>query len=275
MVFGVCRRVTGDYHLAEDAFQAVFVVLVAKAGSVRPSSALPAWLHRVAYWTAMRARTMNDRRRRREAPVEILPESAIPSVDSVEVTDLIAALDEEIARLPEHHRTSIVAFELEGRSRQDAAAQLGISEGTLSSRLARARSSLADRLRRRGIVLSVAGLTSVLGQPASGNIPGGLFAKVMAGVVRPGLIPASVAFISHGVLRVMFIQKLKDLPPALGVFVFAVSAVGLLLAADPSAGRDLTGRATLPILNVRAEGSHTAVSTRSDEPIETAEKAFR
>src|SRR5262245_32048311 len=67
MVFGVCRRVTGDHHLAEDAFQAVFVVLAAKAGSVRPRAALAGWLYGVAHRTALRARTMSDRRRRREA----------------------------------------------------------------------------------------------------------------------------------------------------------------------------------------------------------------
>src|SRR6267154_452857 len=62
MVFGVCRRVTGDHHLAEDAFQAVFVVLAAKAGSVRPRAALSAWLYGVAYRTSLRSRTMSHGR---------------------------------------------------------------------------------------------------------------------------------------------------------------------------------------------------------------------
>src|SRR6478672_1879057 len=74
LVFGVCRRVTGDHHLAEDAFQAVFVVLAAKAESIRPRSALPAWLYGVAYRIALRARTMSARRLRREESVETLPE---------------------------------------------------------------------------------------------------------------------------------------------------------------------------------------------------------
>src|SRR5947207_10921729 len=78
LVYGVCRRVTGSHHLAEDAFQAVFVVLAAKAGAVRPPSAVAAWLHGVACRTALRARTLAHRRRRREAPAAALPEPAAP-----------------------------------------------------------------------------------------------------------------------------------------------------------------------------------------------------
>jgi RNA polymerase sigma factor (sigma-70 family) len=149
----VFRRVTGDHHLAEDAFQAVFVVLAAMAGSVRPRSALPAWLYGVAHRVALRVRSMSHRRLLHEAPVETLPDRACPVADGAEGADLAAALDEEIARLPEYQRVPVVVCELEGRSRQEAAAQLGISEGTLSSRLARARRALAARLCRRGIAL--------------------------------------------------------------------------------------------------------------------------
>jgi RNA polymerase sigma factor (sigma-70 family) len=149
-VLGVCRRVTGDHHLAEDAFQAAFVVLAARAGSVRPRAALPAWLYAVAYRTALRARTVSDRRRRREAPVETLPDPASVTIDPVEAADVAAVLDEAIARLPEHLRVAVVFCELEGRSRQEAAGHLGIPEGTLSSRLAAARKALAARLRQRG-----------------------------------------------------------------------------------------------------------------------------
>src|SRR5262245_2161062 len=127
MVFGMCRRVTGDHNLAEDAFQAVFVVLAAKAGSVRPRAALSAWLYGVADRTALRARTMSDRRR--EAPVEILPDPASETIDPLEASDVAAVLDEEIARLPEHLRVAVMFCELEGRSRQEAAGHLGIPEG--------------------------------------------------------------------------------------------------------------------------------------------------
>jgi RNA polymerase sigma factor (sigma-70 family) len=235
MVFGVCRRVTGNHHLAEDAFQAVFVVLAAKAGSVRPRTALPAWLYGVAYRTALRARTMNDRRRRREAPVETLREPAFETTDPVESSDVVAILDEEIARLPERMREPVVLCELVGRSRQEAAGQLGIPEGTLSSRLAAARKALAVRLRQRGIALSAAALSAALSRVVSASVPADLTARAVAAAITPNLVPAPVAVLSHGVLRTMFAQKLKLIPVALGLFASVVFAGGLLLAADPPA----------------------------------------
>jgi RNA polymerase sigma factor (sigma-70 family) len=232
MVFGVCRRVTGNHHLAEDAFQAVFVVLAAKAGSVRPRTALPAWLHGVAYRTALRARTMNDRRRRREAPVETLPEPAAKTADPVETSDVAAVLDDQIARLPERLRVPVVLCELEGRSRQEAAGQLGIPEGTLSSRLAAARKALAVRLRQRGVALSATALSAALGRVASASVPADLMTRAAAAAITPNLVPAAVAALSNGVLRIMFAQKLKSIPVVLGLFASVVLAGGWLLASD-------------------------------------------
>jgi RNA polymerase sigma factor (sigma-70 family) len=114
-VLGVCRRVTGDHHLAEDAFQAVFVVLAAKAGSVRPRAALPAWLYG-AYRTALRARTMADRRRKHERAAGTRRPAVQSDEGSSDRADLVEALDAEIARLPEHLRAAVVLCELEGRS---------------------------------------------------------------------------------------------------------------------------------------------------------------
>ena len=96
----VCRRLTGDTHVAEDAFQATFLVLARKAGVVRPRNSAGGWLHRTAVHIALKARTMTLRRAKRESPRGHAPESAMP--DSTEPTDpaALAALDEEIARLP-------------------------------------------------------------------------------------------------------------------------------------------------------------------------------
>lgn len=233
MVLGVCRRTAGSHHLAEDAFQAVFIVLARKAVSVRPRTALPGWLYGVAYRTSLRARTMADRRRRRETPVETLPEPVYSDRDPTESADVAAVLDAEIARLSEHLRLPVVLCELEGRSRKDAAALLGIPEGTLSSRLAAARKALAARLRDRGIVLSATGLTAVLGLAASANVPADLIAKAVTGATTPGVIPAPVAELSNGVLRMLFVQKLKTIPVALGLVAAAVYASGLAFGSPP------------------------------------------
>jgi RNA polymerase sigma factor (sigma-70 family) len=235
-VFGVCRRVTGDHHLAEDAFQAVFVVLAAKAASVRPRSALAAWLYGVAYRTALRARTMSDRRRRHLARSQETGDRGQNSDSSLSpdscllATELAAILDEEIARLPEHLRLAVVLCELEGHARKDAAARLGVPEGTLSSRLAAARKALAARLRKRGVALSAAGLSAALGQLASAGVPANLAERAVAAALTPGALPAPVAALSHGVLRVMFAQKLKTVSAALALT--AVLFGGWLLAAQ-------------------------------------------
>jgi RNA polymerase sigma factor (sigma-70 family) len=230
LVFGVCRRVTGNHHLAEDAFQAVFVVLAAKAAAVRPPHAVAAWLHGVAWRTASRARTMADRRRRREVVVSALPEPIPRSPE--EMPDAVAVLDEEIARLPAHYRLPLVMCELQGQSRKEVAGRLGIPEGTLSSRLAHARKVIANRLRQRGIALSVAGLTAVLTQAASGQAPVALAANVTAAATR-GTIPAHVTKLSHGVLRIMFLDKLKTTIP-LAVLVAGLVACAAIAAVPRS-----------------------------------------
>src|SRR5439155_12025628 len=102
MVFGVCRRIVRDEHLAEDAFQATFLVLARKAGSVRGSN-LAGWLFRVARRVAVRARMQAAARAKRETPLEAEP--AAPATDDGEA---LAILDEEIARLPERFRLPVV-----------------------------------------------------------------------------------------------------------------------------------------------------------------------
>ena len=232
LVFGVCKRVTGNHHLAEDAFQAVFVVLAAKAASLRPRSAVAAWLYGVAFRTSLRARTMADRRRRHEATVDTLPEVGTEPAD---VCDAVQLLDEAIAALPEALRLPVVLCELEGGSRAEVARQLGIPEGTLSSRLASARKALARRLKNRGVALSAAGLTLALGRVASASVPANLAGRAVAAALAPGGVPGHVAELSSGVLRVMFLNKLKVAIPLVGLLVVALFAGGLFAVEDPPA----------------------------------------
>jgi RNA polymerase sigma factor (sigma-70 family) len=223
MVFGVCRRVIGERHLAEDAFQATFVVLATKAGSIRPRSSVSGWLYGVAYRTALRARTMSDRRRRRETLVETLPDIVSRTEEPVDIpANAIAVLEEEVARLPEHYRTAVVLCEFKGKSRKNAARQLGISEGTVSSRLAAARHKLALRLRQRGVALSAAGLSGALGQMSSASVPANLIARTVASANSSGQIPTAVATLSDGVLRIMLLHRLKSLAPVLPLTIAGV-----------------------------------------------------
>jgi RNA polymerase sigma factor (sigma-70 family) len=232
LVLAACRRVCGDAHLAEDAFQAAFVVFAAKASTVKPAAALPAWLHSVATRTALRARTVAHRRSRRETPVEVLPETAAREPSAADGADLARAVDEEIAKLPEALRVAVVLCELQGASRKDAAARMGVPEGTVSSRLAAARKALAERLKSRGLAPSAAVLSAALGAGAQASVPAALAARALA-VLAPETLPAAVAALSSGVLRTMLLHKLK-LAGLLVALALCVAA-GVALAVPPSA----------------------------------------
>ncbi|QEG27338.1 ECF RNA polymerase sigma factor SigE [Gemmata obscuriglobus] len=162
MVLGVCRRVLGDAHAAEDAFQAVFLVLARKAELVRPPGAVGGWLYGVAVRTARKAKVAAARRRRYEMAV-ITPANVDGRcvAGALDHTELRAVIDEELAALPETHRAAIVLCDLQGKTRAEAACELGRAEGTVASWLARGRKALAVRLARRGVALPAAGLLAV------------------------------------------------------------------------------------------------------------------
>jgi RNA polymerase sigma-70 factor (ECF subfamily) len=153
MVWGVCCRVSADVHDAEDAFQATFLVFVRKASAVRPAEMIGPWLYRVATRTALKARALVTRRRAREKQVDVLPEAAAPEAPAS--ADWLPFLDHEVARLPAKYRLPVLLCELQGLSRAEAARRLELAEGTLSSRLSRARTLLRRRLSKRGVGAAV------------------------------------------------------------------------------------------------------------------------
>src|SRR6516165_4170559 len=156
MVWGVCRRVLRGHHDAEDAFQATFLVLVRKAPSIVPRDMVANWLYGVARQTALNAGGSTARRRKRERQVTEMPEpeAAEPTASN----ELQSLLDQELSRLPAKYRVVVVLCELNGKTRQEAAQQLGWPEGTVAGRLARARSLLAKRLALRGAALTAPAL---------------------------------------------------------------------------------------------------------------------
>src|SRR5262245_175951 len=168
LVLGVCRRVLGDWHDAEDAFQAAFLVLARNPASVRKPESLGSWLHGVACRVSLRLREQRDARERRRA--RPAPPSADP-LHELSARELMAILDEEIGRLPEKCRGAVVLCHLEGRTRDEAARRLGLPLRTLQRRLERGRDLLAQRLARRGVALSAALLTSAMGGASVAAVP--------------------------------------------------------------------------------------------------------
>ncbi len=211
MVLGVCQRVLRDSHAAEDAFQATFIVLAKKANAVRPPERLAPWLYGVAYRTALKARGRAFRRRQVEEAYATEARNC-PPVPSNETADLLPIIDEQLNALPEKYRTPLVMCALQGLNKAEAAERLGLAEGTVSSRLARAREMLRDRLARRGVVVPAVALgTLFTADTLQAAVPPTL--AVTAGEMAAGsaLIPTTVLTLSHEVLRSMTLLKLKVL----------------------------------------------------------------
>jgi RNA polymerase sigma factor (sigma-70 family) len=210
MVWGVCRRQL-NHHDAEDAFQASFLVLFRKAASIQPREMIANWLYGVARQATLQARRTTARRMAREKQVKEMPEPAAAEPDLWD--DLQPLLDEELSRLPDRYRAVIVLCDLEGMTRKAVAQQLGLPDGTVGSRLARARAMLAKRLNQRGVAVSGAALAAVLSQKvASASLPVSIRAVAAAAAgqaATTGAISVEVAALTEGVLSAMLWTKLQ------------------------------------------------------------------
>jgi RNA polymerase sigma factor (sigma-70 family) len=242
MVLGVCRRVVGDRAAADDAFQAVFLVLVRRAAAVRPRERVGNWLYGVAYRTALKARSGLARRRAREKQVLVMPEPTAPAPP--DWTDLQPVLDEELARLPDRLRLPVVLCDLEGRPQREVARHLNVPPATLATRLAAARRTLARRLTRRGVALSGGALAGLLGSPAAAPavhpaLAAGLVRAVetaAAGGALSPLVSANAVHLSEGVMRMIVLAKLKALAVLTATALVLTTGLGLGLV--PAAADD-------------------------------------
>jgi RNA polymerase sigma factor (sigma-70 family) len=167
LVLGVCRRVLHNHHDAEDAFQATFLVLARKARHIRKRPALAAWLYKVAYHLSVKLRV--SVKRRRQAERQTPPARQQQAEDQITWGDLRLVLDEELARLPEKYRAPLLLCCLAGRTRDEAAEELGWTLGALKMRLERGRQLLRSRLARRGLSVSAALLAMLLAQHATAS----------------------------------------------------------------------------------------------------------
>jgi RNA polymerase sigma factor (sigma-70 family) len=234
MVYGVCMRILRNTHDVEDAFQASFMILARRAASILPRENVANWLHGVAYRTALKARMLMAKRGNKER--ELRGRAALQTPEERLWQDVLPLLDQELASLPETYRIPIVLCDLEGKTRRDAARQLGWPEGTVAGRLARGRTLLAKRLTRRG-VLPCAALFSggmLAEYAAAANVPPTLVQTTIhtalafaADPMTNGFVSAKLTALSRGVFRTMLISKLKRTVALVLLAALLVTAVGL------------------------------------------------
>jgi RNA polymerase sigma factor (sigma-70 family) len=220
MVLDVCFSVLGNDTDAEDAFQATFLILARKAGSVHNPSALGNWLHGVAYRTALKARSLAVTRQKHEARI---PARLFSTPDDLSWREVRQILHEELNKLPDRYRTPLVLCYLEGVTQEVAAKRLGLAKSTLRERLDRGRELLRTKLVHRGLgsMLLVAAAWPMTTASASVSLTLMVSttnaAKRIAGeqVSTATVISANVAQLTEGVLKNMFLNKHKMIPGAL------------------------------------------------------------
>jgi RNA polymerase sigma factor (sigma-70 family) len=227
LVLSVCRRLLRHEQDAEDAFQATFLVLLRKAASVRRHGALASWLHGVAYRVAADARKAAARRRQHEK--EVRPPGLAPAAARVAAAaEVETILDEEVRRLPVRYRGPFILCCLEGRSCAEVARWLCQKEGTVWSRVARARARLRQRLARRGVSLGVVpGAITVPALLAGSTVEAAALLAAAPGLATAHLAP-NVASLLQRVSRVLFLSKRAA--AALVFLTVGLMAAGLILA---------------------------------------------
>ncbi len=274
MVFGVCRRLLPSWQDAEDAFQATFLVLARKASAIQPRAKVGNWLYGVAYRTALEARTLLAKRRAKERP---LRDVAQPEAVDESWRRLQPLLDSELNRLPDKYRMAIVCCDLQGKTRKEAARELGWPEGTVATRLARGRSLLRARLIRQGVTLSATALAALL----SGNGASAIVSKALEiGTIKAatvcaagtsmatGLVSAHVAVLTQGVLKSMFLTKLKLAAGLLVLLSVLGFGTGVGMYAGGTSPTDAAPRISVerPPSN-RSEGLKARLETKEAEDV--------
>ena len=271
MVLGICRRWLDDPHAVDDAFQAVFLILIRKAAALRDKNSLSSWLYGVSLRVAHRARTNDARRRSRERQdAQGLAMAQTPE-DVPADRETLLILDEEIRRLPEKQQAAIVLCLVQGKTHEVAAAELSCPLGTVKSRLAGGRATLARRLSRRGLAPLVAVATAFEAERLmAGSIPHDLARQTLEAALRFAIsrstrgtaVASSVQSLVDGVLSTMRFSRMKSI--AMGV-----TAVGVLVCASTAlvlarTGRDRGGAPLAPRQKVATPASHPKVDLYGD-----------
>lgn len=265
MVWGVCRRVLGNAHEAEDAFQSTFLLLIRKAQSLHRDRSLGGWLYGVAHRVALRARAQTKRRDafHARAPVKLVDDRT----GEAEQHELRAIVSDEIDRLPWKYRCPIELCYLQGMTYEQAARQLDWPVATVKSRLTRGRLRLRNWLARRGVAPLGAVITAALCENCRAAVPPALVQSIVraSGSHAAGVFPSAVVELTERTLQMMTWQKVKL--AALGIALVATAATSVGVAAPALARRpkqDQAAKPTQAAADVRA--SKIAAAPTAPDP---------
>jgi RNA polymerase sigma factor (sigma-70 family) len=265
MVLGVCRRLLGNDHDAEDVFQATFLALARKAADGSPPDSLPAWLHGTAHRLSLKHHQTEKRRQNREARTGQAAEAVPPSDPSSQLTvqEMFQALNEELLQLPEINRLPLILCYLEGRTQDEAAEMLGWTPGSLRGRLQRGREMLQTRMARRGLSLGMGLLTTVaLGESTATAMPTALTRATVEAALRfaaGGKAEIAAGALVEGAQRAAW-QRLTVL---FGI-VLAVSVGGVLASQIVDWGSAPVAGTDVPSAQGKEAASHV---DRFDDPL--------
>jgi RNA polymerase sigma factor (sigma-70 family) len=255
MVLAVCRRVLHDVHDAEDAFQAVFLILARKAKARGWRESVANWLYLVAYRLAMRLRKDRQRDRREMPQIQAM---SVDPLEAVSGRELCAAVDEELSRMPERLRAGIVLCCLQGATRDEAARTLGWSLGTLKRRLEQGRALPRLRLQKRGFEPPAA-LTGAL--VATGTV---VPAALACTVVQSALTGESASASVQASLNGMALTRLKIAATVLSLCAAVALGTGLALAPTPSGEKQVQSQKPAENRQPKTDGQQMKVDLHGD-----------
>lgn len=262
MVKGVCGRILGNQHDAEDAFQASFLVLARKAATLKIDNSLAGWLHAVALRVGLKARGKALLRHQREREAGMMR----PNEHNADWQQLQPVLDEELGRLADNFRLPIVLCCIEGKTNEEAAAELGWTNGEVRSRLTKGREILRRRLSRQGIALSIGLLFALITErslavplsPATVSSTVSAARALTSGTALPsGMISESAISLADETFRELWWTKAASV--AVGLLFIAVIAAAATTAIY-RLGTSIWGSVTIEDAEVIREKSKTASS---------------
>jgi RND family efflux transporter MFP subunit len=238
MVHRVCREVLRESNDADDAFQAAFLILARKAGSIRERGSIASWLYGVARRVALRLAAQRARRSECERAA-----GALTMKRQADCADpgLSQDVQDELDRLPAKYRSAVILCDLEGLTHERAAQEVGVPVGTLKVRLWRARRRLRERLTRRGLAPAFLGAACAARGSAAVSAPlvdSTVKAAMQVAAGQAAAVSTPVALLVKGVLRAMFVAKLKTMIVVIAGCLPLILAVGLAVRRAGAASSD-------------------------------------